>query len=84
MRIRQHAPGQPLSTVIDDQHVKPHVDQVVGQFGIFNVAFDTPGADHDHPVIFFIAEANEAHRDATDARKLVFLTLPPEIGQRPH
>ena len=84
VRVRKHAPGQPLSTVVDDQHIEPHMDQVVGQFGVFNVAFNTPRADHDDPIIFFITETNEAYRDAPDARKRIFLTLAPEIGQRPH
>ncbi|STD23972.1 Uncharacterised protein [Enterobacter asburiae] len=70
--------------MVDDQDIEPHMDQVIGQLGVFNVAFNTPGADHNHPVIFFISETNETHRDAPDARKLIFLTLPPEIGQRPH
>ncbi|SAF15283.1 Uncharacterised protein [Enterobacter cloacae] len=60
------------------------MEQVIRQLGIFDIAFDAPGADHNHPVIFFITETNEAYRDFPDAHKLIFLTLAPEIGQRPH
>ena len=70
VRVRQQPPGQPCPRWSMIGTSKPYMDPgQADQFGVFNVAFNTPRANHNHPVIFDI-KTNETHRDAPDARKL--------------
>ncbi|MNY28419.1 hypothetical protein D3C86_1623930 [compost metagenome] len=60
------------------------MEKVVGQFSVFDVTFDTTGANHDHAVVFDIPKTHKAHRNIIHAGNFGFFALTPEIGQRPH
>lgn len=82
--IFQQPPGTPLPAVVDNQHIKPAVEQIVCQFRILNVGFDAAGADDNNAIVVFRTKTHKAHRNIIHAQKLIFFALLPEICQRTH
>jgi hypothetical protein len=50
--VRQHSPGKPLPAMVNNQHVKTHVEKVIGQLGIFDVTLNATRANHNDPIVF--------------------------------
>ncbi len=79
--VGQDPSGAPLPAMVNDQHVKTEMKQIVGKLGIFNIAFNTSWADDDHPIVLGGMKAHKTHRNIANASEFSLFTLPPEIGQ---
>src|SRR5699024_1263007 len=84
MWIVQQATGTPLSTMVDDQHIKPQMEQIVGQFRILYVTLNTSRTDDDDPVVLRRAKSDKTYRNVINADKLCFISLVTEVSQWSH
>jgi hypothetical protein len=80
MRIFQQATGTPLTAVVDDEHIKAEMEQVIRQLSILHIAFNSTRANHDNPVMSGGMETDKAHRDIIHTGKFCLFSLTPEVG----
>jgi hypothetical protein len=80
MRIFQQTTGTPLTAVVDDEHIKAEMEEVICQFSILHIAFNSTRANHDNPVMPGGMETDKTHRDIIHTGKFCLFSLTPEVG----
>lgn len=70
-----------MSAVIDNHHIIAALEQIIGHFGICDMAFDAAGADDYHFIMAGAEKAYKANQQRLRAGKFAFFPLAPKIQQ---
>lgn len=79
--VCQQSAGKPLSTVIDNHHIIAALEQIIGHFRIFDIAFNAASADDHHFIMAGGAKAYKANLQRLRAGKFAFFPPAPKIQQ---